>query len=94
MALYSPELDSATKIRALREDFDDDGKMSADNIQFMFDYISALEIALEFSAGAGLTQAESDILDEADSPYRLGGYVAEAVEEQETARGRHRAEGV
>lgn len=91
MALYSPELDSATKIRALRADFDDDGQMTPANIQFMFDYISALEIALEYSAGAGPTQAESDALNETDSPYRLGGYVEEAVAERETARGRHRA---
>jgi hypothetical protein len=93
MALYSPELDSATKIRALRTDFDDDGQMSPSNIQFMFDYISALEIALEFSAGAGLTQAESDARDD-DNPYRLGAYVEEAVNEQNSIKARHRAEDV
>lgn len=91
MAMEETELDSAAKIRTLRADFDDDGQMSPANIQFMFDYISALEIALEYSAGAGLTQAESDALDKGDSPYRLGGYIEEAVAERETARGRHRA---
>jgi hypothetical protein len=91
MALYSPELDSAKKIRALQADFADDGQMDSSNIQFMFDYIAALEIALEYSAGAGLTQAESDILEESDSPYALAGYVEEAVSERDVARGRHRA---
>lgn len=94
MALYSPELDSATKIRALRADFEDDGQMSSSNIQFMFDYISALEIALEFSAGAGLTQAESDAADAADNSYSLSGYVEEAILEKDSTKGRHRAEGV
>lgn len=80
----TPELDSTVKIRALRADFDDDGQMKPANIQFMFDYISALEVALEFSAGAGLTQAESDALEDQDNAYRLGNYVEEAINEQES----------
>lgn len=86
----SPELDSAAKIRTLRADFDDDGQMSPTNIQFMFDYISALEVALEYSAGAGLTQAESDALDGLDSePNRLVGYIEEAIREKGPRKGRH-----
>jgi hypothetical protein len=94
MAIDTPELDSAAKIRALRADFDDDGQMSSSNIQFMFDYISALEVALEYSAGAGLTQAESDALEDDDSRYVLAGYVEDAVIEKDSHTGRHRAEGV
>lgn len=89
MATTTPELDSAAKIRVLRADFEDDGQMSSSNIQFMFDYISALEVALEYSAGAGLTQAESDAADEADTSYGLAGYVEEALCSQESAKGRH-----
>ena len=90
----TPELDSAAKIRVLRADFEDDGQMISSNIQFMFDYISALEIALEYSAGAGLTQAESDAADETDTSYSLSGYVEEAMLEKDSHQGRHRAEGV
>ena len=92
MALYSPELDSATKIRALRSDFDDDGKMSPDYNQVMFEDKSARANALESTAGPGPTQAEYDKLQHADSPYRLGGNVEEALQDQEAQRCRHPAE--
>lgn len=75
-------LDSSKKIEELRSDFDDDGIMSSENIQFMFDYIAALELALEFSAGAGLTQEESDAADESRSNYMFEPYVAEAIEQK------------
>lgn len=80
----SPKLDSSAKIEALRKDFEDDGIMLPENIQFMFDYISALEVALEYSAGAGLTQAESDAADDAEINYGLSSYVEEALDESNT----------
>jgi hypothetical protein len=86
MTAESPELDSAAKIRLLQADFEDDGQMSSSNIQFMFDYISALEVALEFSAGAGLTQAESEIREASNDKYALASYVEEAINEQDSQK--------
>lgn len=74
-------LDSSQKIAELRIDFEDDGVMSGENIQFMFDYIDALELGLQFSAGAGLTQAESDAADENNPNHILSSYVIDALEE-------------
>lgn len=74
-------LDSSQKIAELRSDFEDDGVMSSENIQFMFDYIEALELGLQFSAGAGPTQAESDAADEDNPNHILSSYVIDALEE-------------
>lgn len=81
MFMDSTPLDSSDKIATLKLDFEDDGIMSVENIQFMFDYIEALEMGLQFSAGAGPTQEESDAAEENSSHYNLGSYIDEAVKE-------------
>lgn len=83
MTQGNPDLDSAEKIVALEQCFNETGTLPASDLQFVFTYLHALEIALEFSAGAGLTQAESDALEESNADYHLSSYLIEGVSSKE-----------
>lgn len=79
MSSDNTELDSSEKIQSLKEAFERNGEVSGEDLQFMFAYIDGLEIALAFSAGDGMTQEESDALNDQDQNYGLEQYIIEGI---------------
>lgn len=54
------EIDSKAELDNIKRDFDKNGKLSENSILFLFNYIEALELALEYSSGIGSSQEENE----------------------------------
>lgn len=70
-------LEPDERMEAIREEYEDSGTVDPQDLGYIFDYIQALELAIDFATGEEETCLPSL---ETSQPYYLQSYVEEGLE--------------